>query len=198
MDKNRIKSIIESILFIWGEPISLDDLAKTLELKPSYLKSILYEMIEMYKNETSGLRLTVINDKFQLTTKPENYDYVKKITKEQNEKNLSKAALETLSIIAYKQPVTKIEIEDLRGVNCDSTIKGLVDFELIEVSGKLDRIGHPNLYSTTDKFLNKFGIKSLDELPNLDEIKDIEVENKWDYKNLWLMLVLLLGENQKN
>lgn len=178
MDKNRIKSIIESILFIWGEPISLDDLARTLELKPAYLKSILYEMIEMYKDETSGLRLTVINDRFQLSTKPENYEYVKKITKEQNEKNLSKAALETLSIIAYKQPVTKVEIEDLRGVNCDSTIKGLVDFELIEVSGKLDRIGHPNLYSTTDKFLNKFGIKSLDELPNLDEMKDIEVDNK--------------------
>ncbi|MGI5949662.1 SMC-Scp complex subunit ScpB [Peptoniphilus sp.] len=177
MDKNRIKSIIESILFIWGEPISLEDLAKTLELKPYYLKSILYEMIEMYKDETSGLRLTVINDKYQLSTKPENYDYIKKITKEKNEKNLSKPALETLSIIAYKQPVTKVEIEELRGVNCDSTIKGLLDFDLIKVSGKLDRIGHPKLYSTTDKFLNKFGIKSLDELPNLDEIKDAQEEN---------------------
>ena len=176
IDKNRIKSIIESILFIWGEPISLEDLSKTLELKPFYLKSIHFEMMEVYKQETSGLRLTYINNKFQLSTKPENYHFVKKITKEKNEKNLSKPALETLSIIAYKQPVTKVEIEDLRGVNCDSTIKGLLDFELIKISGKLERIGHPNLYSTTDKFLEKFGIKSLEELPNLDELDNDEVE----------------------
>ena len=87
-------------------------------------------------------------------------------------KNLSKPALETLSIIAYKQPVTKLEVEELRGVNCDSTIKGLLDFELIEVSGKLDRIGHPNLYSTTEKFLQKFGMENFEELPDLKELEE--------------------------
>ena len=167
MDKNRLKSIIESILFIWGDPISLEDIANTLELKKDYTREILLEMKENYKCDTSGLRLREIDGKFQIGTKQENEPYLKNLIKEKNEKNLSKPALETLSIIAYKQPVTKIEVEELRGVNCDSTIKGLLDFNLIEVSGKLDRIGHPHLDSTTDKFLQKVGMKSLEELPDL-------------------------------
>ena len=172
MDKNRLKSIIESILFIWGDPISLEDIANTLELKKDYTREILLEMKENYKCDTSGLRLREIDGKFQIGTKQENEPYLKNLIKEKNEKNLSKPALETLSIIAYKQPVTKIEVEELRGVNCDSTIKGLLDYNLIEVSGKLDRIGHPNLYSTTDKFLQKFGMKSLEELPDLKGLEE--------------------------
>ncbi len=172
MDKNRLKSIIESILFIWGDPISLEDIANTLELKKDYTREILLEMKENYKCDTSGLRLREIDGKFQIGTKQENEPYLKNLIKEKNEKNLSKPALETLSIIAYKQPVTKIEVEELRGVNCDSTIKGLLDFNLIEVSGKLDRIGHPNLYRTTDKFLQKFGMKSLEELPDLKGLEE--------------------------
>ena len=172
MDKNKLKSIIESILFIWGDPISLEDLASSLELRKDYAREILMEMKENYKNETSGLRLREVDGKFQLGTKQENEPYLKNLIKEKNEKNLSKPALETLSIIAYKQPVTKVEVEELRGVNCDSTIKGLLDFNLIEISGKLDRIGHPNLYSTTDKFLQKFGMKNLGELPDLKELEE--------------------------
>ncbi|MFR6448898.1 MAG: SMC-Scp complex subunit ScpB [Peptoniphilus grossensis] len=172
MDKNKLKSIIESILFIWGDPISLEDLASTLELRKDYTREILMEMKGNYKNETSGLRLREVDGKFQLGTKQENEPYLKNLIKEKNEKNLSKPALETLSIIAYKQPVTKVEVEELRGVNCDSTIKGLLDFNLIEISGKLDRIGHPNLYSTTDKFLQKFGMKNLEDLPDLKELEE--------------------------
>jgi len=177
MDRNKLKSIIESILFVWGDPISLDDISKALELNKKYTSEILHEMMENYKDEKSGLRLREVDGKFQLGTKPENHVYLKRIIKEKNEKNLSKPALETLSIIAYKQPVTKIEIEELRGVNCDSTIKALTDFNLIEISGKLDRIGHPNLYSTTDKFLQKFGIKNLDELPDLEDLEKLEEES---------------------
>ena len=153
MDKNKLKSIIESILFIWGDPISLEDLASTLEFRKDYTREILMEMKENYKNETSGLRLREVDGKFQLGTKQENEPYLKNLIKEKNEKNLSKPALETLSIIAYKQPVTKVEVEELRGVNCD-------------------RIGHPNLYSTTDKFLQKFGMKNLEDLPDLKELEE--------------------------
>lgn len=172
MDKNKLKSIIESILFVWGDPISFEDISKALSLNKKYTREILYDMMENYKRDESGLRLREVDGKFQLGTKPENHEFLKKLIKEKNEKNLSKPALETLSIIAYKQPVTKIEVEELRGVNCDSTIKGLMDFDLIEISGKLDRIGHPNLYSTTDKFLQKFGIKNLEELPALEELEE--------------------------
>ncbi len=152
-------------------------------------------MKENYKDETSGLRLREVDGKFQLGTKQENEPYLKNLIQEKNEKNLSKPALETLSIIAYKQPVTKLEVEELRGVNCDSTIKGLLDFDLIEISGKLDRIGHPNLYSTTEKFLQKFGMENLEELPDL---KELEEESNWDYKNIWLIVELHREESAKN
>lgn len=169
MTKDKIKSVIESLLFLWGDSISIKDIEKCLNVKKDELKIILEEMKLEYENESRGLRLLEINDSYQISTKPENYEYIKYFVKEANEKNLTKPSLETLSIIAYKQPVTKMEIEEIRGVNCDSTIKGLLDSSLIEVAGTLDKIGHPNLYVTTDFFLKKFGIKNLDELPRLKD-----------------------------
>lgn len=164
------KSIIESLLFSWAEPVNIDDLSKMLKLNKKDTELILKELEEEYKRRDRGIRLVKTNNSFQLSSKPENYEYIKDFFKNKNEKSLSKPALETLSIIAYKQPVTKLEIEELRGVNCDGTIRSLTEIGLIEVSGTLDRIGHPKLYSTTDDFLKKFGIENLDELPNLENI----------------------------
>lgn len=171
MNKDKLKSIIESLLFLWGDPISIKDIEKCLKIDKKDLKMVLDQMKSEYEIESSGLRLIEVNESYQLSTKPENFDFIKDFVRESAEKNLTKPSLETLSIIAYKQPVTKMEIEDIRGVNCDSTIKGLLDSSLIEISGTLDRIGHPNLYVTTDFFLKKFGIKNLEELPSLEDLR---------------------------
>lgn len=169
MTNEKIKSIIEGILFAWGDPVVIEDLAKVLKIKKNKIIENLQEMKINYEKEESGLRIVVVNDTVQISTKPENYEYINNFVKVNNGKNLSNAALETLSIVAYKQPVTKIEIEEIRGVKCDSIIKTLTDYKLIEVVGKLERIGKPNLYATTEEFLKRFGLKSIKELPELEK-----------------------------
>lgn len=128
-----------------------------------------------YEREDSGLRLVCVNNTYQLSTKPENYDFISNFVSTRNKKNISNAALETLAIVAYKQPVTKIEIEEIRGVKSDSTLKGLTDVNLIEITGTLDKIGRPNVYETTQEFLKKFGLSSLDELPALKDDEQIKM-----------------------
>lgn len=175
MNDLQIKSIIEGILFAWGDPVEISDLKKVLDISRTKAITLLDEMVEKYEKEESGLRIVRVNDTFQLSTKPENYDYISAFVSDKNKKNLSNAALETLAIIAYKQPVTKIEIEEIRGVKCDGTIKALTDFNLIEVIGKLDKIGKPNIYATTEEFLKKFGIVSIKDLPPLEEDEQIKM-----------------------
>lgn len=175
MNDLKIKSIIEGILFAWGDPVDINDLRKVLEIPKEKANSLLSEMEEEYNKEKSGLRIVRVNDNFQLSTKPENYDYISSFVSDRNKKNLSNAALETLAIIAYKQPVTKIEIEEIRGVKCDGTIRALTEFNLVEIIGKLDKIGKPNIYGTTEDFLKKFGLSSLSELPALEEDEQIKM-----------------------
>lgn len=175
MNDLKIKSIIEGILFAWGDPVDISDLIKIFSISRQRLTDILLEMEEDYNKEDRGLRLVKVNDTYQLSTKPENYNYISGFVSTRNKKNLSNAALETLAIIAYKQPVTKIEIESIRGVKCDGTIKALQDYNLIEITGTLDRIGRPNIYGTTDEFLKKFGLSSIEELPKLEEDEQIKM-----------------------
>ncbi|RVU54947.1 SMC-Scp complex subunit ScpB [Anaerosphaera multitolerans] len=175
MKDEKLKSIIEGILFAWAEPVEVLDLAKVLKLSPQKTRDLLLDLQNDCENESRGLRLSQINDSFQLSTKPENYDFISEFVSTKNKKNLSNASLETLSIIAYKQPVTKIEVEEIRGVKCDSSIKSLVDFGLIEVTGQLDRIGKPNIYETTEEFLKKFGLRSLDDLPSIEDESQIKM-----------------------
>ena len=127
------------------------------------------------KYEDSGIRIKLIKDMVQMTSNPECYDYVKELITIENEKKLTTAAIEVLSIIAYKQPVTKIEVDSIRGVNSDNIIKKLLLLDLIEERGRLERVGKPYLYGTTDNFLYKFGLKSLNELPDLesDDVKNL-------------------------
>lgn len=165
----NLNSIIESVLFAWAEPVSVSDFEKVLKVPSSKIREVLEELKEKYEDESSGLRIVKINDSYQLSTKITNYDYISQFVSTKNKKNLSTASLETLSIIAYRQPITKVEVEKIRGVKCDGTMKSLTDLGLIEITGQLDRIGKPNIYETTDEFLKRFGISSLSELPNIED-----------------------------
>lgn len=167
MHKNKMKSIIESLLFVWGEPLSIQDISKITHIQNKEIVKLLDEMIEHYENSPDkGILIKEYNHKYQFTTKKENFNYVQSLFQTNERKTLSNAALETISIIAYKQPVSKVEIESIRGVKCSYIIRSLIDKGLIEEVGKLDKPGKPSIYGTTDEFLRHFGLKSINELPD--------------------------------
>lgn len=181
LTREEIFAIVESLLFTWGDPLEIADIASILEISKTKAEKYLLEMINLYDREKRGLRIEKRGNKYQLGTRPEYFNYIKQLNKPSNARNLSNAALETLSIIAYKQPVIKSEIEGIRGVKCDSAIYGLLEKELIEERGRLDRIGRPILYGTTDLFLQVFGLESLEDLPELKDslnTKDKEEINR--------------------
>jgi len=172
---NQIKSIIESILFAAIESISLKELFNILKndfpLTKKDISTLLDELKEEYLRLNRGFELMYIADGFQLKTKKEHAKWVEKALKKRvSYERLSKSSLETLSIIAYKQPVTRAEIEEIRGVNVDGVMRVLLDKGLVFASGKKDSPGKPGLYSTTKLFLTTFGLKNLQELPPLGEL----------------------------
>lgn len=175
MTKEKLISVIEGILFAWSEPVSLKDLSKVLNISKAEVKNIIEFMKINYEKDSSGLRLITLEDSYQLSTKPENYEYISEFVSNKNKKNLSNPSLETLAIIAYKQPVTKIEIEEIRGVKCDATLKSLVELNLVEITGQLEKIGRPNIYETTSEFLKKFGLSSIKDLPKIEEDEQISM-----------------------
>ncbi len=180
----NIKSILESLMFAWGEPLNINEISKILNLPSHSITSVLNEMIDDYnQNEDKGLIIQKFGSSYQLTTKRENYEYIQNLLQSTVNKSLSTAAMETLSIIAYKQPVTKVEIEQIRGVKCSQVVKGLLDKCLIKEVGRLDKPGRPTIYSTTDEFLRHFGLSSIDELPCLSgEINRKDLDNEEDKK----------------
>lgn len=176
MNTDRISSVIESIFFVSSEPLTIKDCQKIfLESGESGIsikdiKIALDKLEEKYKKTDSGLSLLRIEDNYQMISRIDNNCYIEKIVVKKRKKSLSQAALEVLSIVAYRQPITKIEIEEIRGVKSDSALSSLVDNELIYESGRLDKIGKPILYATTEKFLIEFGMNSLKDLPkNISE-----------------------------
>lgn len=179
----RYFSIIESLLYVTGDPLEVDTIASILECSVEFATELLKVLEKVYeRDESRGVKLICINKAYQLGTKPINSDYLQMLLKTNIRQSLSRAALETLSIIAYKQPITRIEIEDIRGVKSDRAISTLVEKGLIKESGKKSVIGRPNLYATTNEFLKHFDFTSLGELPSLDNfIKDedlVELEEK--------------------
>ena len=169
----NLKSVLESLMFAWGEPLSINEMSKILEIPVKSLAAVLDEMISEFRdNEDRGLLIQRFGNSYQLTTKRENYEYIHSLLENTVNKSLSTAAMETLSIIAYKQPVTKVEIERIRGVKCSQVVKGLLDKGLIKETGRLDKPGRPVVYSTTDEFLRHFGLTSIDELPAIEDEKD--------------------------
>ncbi len=171
MEIEQIKSIIESILFAAGRAIKITEFMSVLELGKDEIMPIMENLINEYKAKERGIEIIKINDGFQMCTKKENYEYLYQIFDKRSKPNLSNAALETLSIIAYNPKITRAEIENIRGVNSDGTIYKLMEYGLIESAGKLDVPGRPTAYRTTDNFLKTFGFTSLEELPELPKYK---------------------------
>ena len=171
MEIEQIKSIIESILFAAGRAIKITEFMSVLELGKDEIMPIMENLINEYKAKDRGIEIIKINDGFQMCTKKENYEYLYQIFDKRSKPNLSNAALETLSIIAYNPKITRAEIENIRGVNSDGTIYKLMEYGLIESAGILDVPGRPTAYRTTDNFLKTFGFTSLEELPELPKYK---------------------------
>ncbi|HEY8361404.1 MAG TPA: SMC-Scp complex subunit ScpB [Tissierellaceae bacterium] len=172
MDKRELKAIIEALLFTWGDPLELKDIASILEITEEEVKELLDEMISEFDYNRRGIRIMKINKSYQLSTRPEHYEWIKKLSNPTYTKSLSNAALETLSIIAYRQPIIKSEIEAIRGVKCDKAIETLLERGLITELGRLEKVGRPILYGTTDLFLKTFGLESLDQLPPIEEFNN--------------------------
>ena len=169
-NKTKLKGIIEAILFTIGESVTLDRLASVLEKDPEDLKVILEEMKIDYSAEERGICLIELDGAYQFCTKIETYDYVRKLVSQPKKRSLTDVMLETLSIIAYKQPVTKQEIEAIRGVKCDFAVNKLIEYKLVKELGRLETLGRPIVFGTTEEFLRCFGVSSIEELPDIDEV----------------------------
>ena len=170
-ENKKIKGIIEAILFTMGRSVSLEQLVNVLEMDREALRKILLEMKEEYhRDEERGICLIELDDSWQICTKMETYDYVRKLVSQPKKRSLTDVMLETLSIIAYKQPVTKQEIEAIRGVKCDFAVNKLVEYRLVRELGRLDTVGKPIVFGTTEEFLRCFGVSSIEELPDIDEV----------------------------
>ncbi len=166
--REELYAAIEAILFSMGEAVELSRLAAALELSEEDTEAVIEEMADLYNEADRGIMIAHFDGAYQLCTKKEMYDYLVKITHVPKPKELTDVVLETLSIIAYKQPVTKAEIEKIRGVQSDHTINKLIEYNLICEVGRKDAPGRPILFATTEEFLRSFGIESTDELPELD------------------------------
>lgn len=171
MDKTRAQAVIEAVLFTMGESVEISRLADVIEEDVKTTKSILKDMEKYYEAEDRGIFLTYLDNSVQLCTKAEMYEYLIKIAKAPRKMTLTDTVLETLSIIAYKQPVTRVEIERVRGVSCDHAINKLLEYDLITELGRLDAPGRPLLFGTTEQFLRCFGVGSLEELPELNPVQ---------------------------
>lgn len=171
MEIEKAKAIIEAILFACGREVQIKELMSALELSSEDLFAIIESMNQDYEKAGRGIEIIKINDAIQLTTKKEYYEYIYPIFDKRSKPNLSNAALETLSIIAYNPKITRAEIEAIRGVNSDGTMYKLLEYNLIENVGKADAPGRPSMYSVTNEFLKMFGITSLDDLPELPRYK---------------------------
>lgn len=162
---------MEAILFTMGDSVEISRLAEVIEEDVKKTKEILVEMKAHYEEEDRGITLIELEDSVQLCTKSDMYEYLIKIAKTPRKFVLTDTLMETLSIVAYKQPITRLEIERIRGVSCDHAVNRLVEFNLIKEVGRKDAPGRPLLFGTTEEFLRSFGVKSLDELPELNAIQ---------------------------
>lgn len=178
MERNEICGIIEAILFVAGEPVALEDLTRALEVSPVEIQAALDDYSATLDYERRGIRLLRFGSHVQLATRTDYAPYVERLLQPVQKRSLSQAAMETLAVVAYKQPVTRAEIEAIRGVKCDYSIQSLIQKQLIADMGRKDALGRPVLYGTTDGFLRHFGIASLEELPTIqfDYVIDSETE----------------------
>lgn len=176
MEISTIESIIESLIFSYGDALSIEKICEIIELDKKTAKNLMKNFMDKYNSENKGIIIREINDKYQMCSNPQYYDYVTKLYQIRQKQALSQAAYEVLAIIAYNQPITKAKIEQIRGVNSDSAVTRLLERNLVKEAGKLDVPGRPRLFETTDEFLRCFGFKSIRDLPMLD-IQDLNELN---------------------
>lgn len=168
-DNRKYFSIIESLLFVSGEPLKINQIARIIECSVDFTKDLLEQMANLYNNSDRGIKLMNSENRYNLVTKAENSEYIEKLLGINSRQSLSQASLETLAIIAYKQPITRVDVDEIRGVKSDRAIYNLLEKGLIKESGRLNVPGRPILYSTTEDFLKYFGLENVDTLPSLEE-----------------------------
>lgn len=174
-----IEAVLEGILFVFGdEGASLAQLSDAVNLPSETVKEILDDMANTYKDDKRGFELAVFNDTYKFISKPFVREYIQRILTLSKTRTLSQSALETLAIIAYKQPVTRIEIEEIRGVGCDMMLKKLMAQDLVREAGRAESAGRPILYEITNEFLDLFKLISLDELPHLPQYEETQMSEQ--------------------
>lgn len=178
--KKGVKSAFETLIFVWGDPLSVGVMADTVGIDEETAYKYLLELQREYEEEGRGIRLREIDGAFQFVTLSYNEMYVRRMCTPVKKKRLSRSALEVLAIIAYKQPVTKSEVESVRGTRCDRVIEGLAKKGLICELGRSEAVGRPIMYGTTADFLRYMGLKSLDELPDLEDVEGISEADSYD------------------
>lgn len=174
MENSKEKKIIEALLFASSEPVSAKKIAEVIEyVDTKTVRKLIDQLCEEYDRLERSFQIVEIANGYQICTRPEYHEWIEKLYSKQISVNLSTAALETLAIVAYNQPVTRAKIEEIRGVNSSGVLNTLMQKKLIRVSGRGSSAGHPLLFSTTDEFLKHFGLKDLTELPSIDEVEDM-------------------------
>ncbi len=171
LDKDQLAGILEALIFVSGDPIPIKRLGESLDLPDARIQEGLEHLNERLLEKGSGIQLMEIGGGFQLRTRPIYSTYVNAYLERKRTFTLSGAALETLAIVAYKQPITRAEIEAIRGVGADGVLKSLLDKRFLKITGVREAPGRPNLYGTTKHFLEHFGINSIKDLPPIEELK---------------------------
>lgn len=175
---SRLEGIIEAILFTMGDSVELGKIAAAIEHDEETTRKLIHQMQDKYEADNRGVHIIELEDSFQMCTKTEMYEYLIRVAKQPPKYVLTDVLLETLSIIAYKQPVTKLEVEKIRGVKSDHAVNKLVEYNLACEVGRLDAPGRPILFGTTEEFLRRFSIHSIDELPSMnpEQVENFKVE----------------------
>ncbi len=178
MKISRIEGIVEAILFTMGDSVEVKRIAAAIDQDAETTRKIIHNLMDKYKGEDRGIQIIELDDAFQLCTKKENYEYLIRVARQPRRQVLTDSLLETLSIVAYRQPVTRLEIEKIRGVKSDHAVNKLVEYGLICELGRMDAPGRPILFGTTEEFLRRFSIRTLDELPQPPEglLEDFKAE----------------------
>ncbi len=178
----NLKAVLEGLLFVVGDDgLDLDEISRVLEISKDDVKELIKELQTDYQSDSRGIRIDFLGDKLKLTTKKEHNMYYQKLLTTEDNNNLSQAALETLAIIAYNQPITRVKVDELRGISNNHIIRKLVAKGLIKESGRSNMPGRPILYETTSEFLDYFGLSSIDELPDMrDFLEEEEKEREED------------------
>ena len=172
-DFDELKSIIESLIFASPDPVSLKVIVKTIDSEPpEHVEEALASVCQEWKERSGGLQLVEVAGGYQIVTKPELHEWVRRLFHEHSKKRISIPALETLAVVAYRQPVTGSEIAEIRGVNTSGVLGTLVERHLVKVVGRRAVIGRPFLYATTREFLDRFGLKDLEDLPKVEDMAE--------------------------